>query len=147
MLSTRPSKSSLSQKRAAQQPFLFGALTTFVAVLVGCNGSEPEPASTGLVSEQAASATTTRSGAAIVSQYCAVCHERGLYNAPKLTDPVAWQPRLAAGQEALWQAVWQGKLAMPARGNCHDCSEAELRAALEHMLTTVAAVPQAAVAE
>ena len=78
--------------------------------------------------------TAPRSAEAIVNQYCAVCHARGLYNAPKIGDAVAWQAKLAEGRDHLWQVVLHGEKAMPPRGNCHDCSDAELRAAMDYLL-------------
>ena len=78
--------------------------------------------------------TAGRSGEAIVEQYCAVCHSRGLYNAPKIGDAAAWQTKLAEGREHLWQVVLNGEKAMPPRGNCHDCSDTELRAAMDYLL-------------
>ncbi len=85
----------------------------------------------------AAAVAGQRSGEQIVNQYCLTCHGRGLYNAPKLDDVAAWQTRLAAGDAVLWQSLQQGKLAMPARGTCGDCTDDELRAALNHLLAQV----------
>ncbi len=83
-----------------------------------------------------------RSGEAIVAQYCAVCHGRGLYNAPKIGDTAAWQSKLAEGREHLWQVVLHGEKAMPPRGNCPDCSDAELRAAMDYLIGPALPAPQ-----
>lgn len=79
--------------------------------------------------------TGPRSAAAIVAQHCSVCHERGLYDAPRLGDAEAWRKRLLTeGRDHLWQVVLTGEKAMPPRGNCHDCSDEELRAAFDYLL-------------
>lgn len=78
-------------------------------------------------------AATTRSGEAVYQTACVACHGTGVAGAPKLSDAAAWAPRLAQGKETLWQHVWQGFNAMPPKGACGDCSEAELRAAVGYL--------------
>ena len=79
---------------------------------------------------------TPRSGEQVVRQHCLQCHERGLFGAPIFRDAPAWQAKLAeAGPAHLWQVVLNGEKAMPPRGNCHDCSDDELRAAVDYLLT------------
>lgn len=119
---------------------LFTAVVTSL-LLAACSEPEaPGPVAKAPIASEPAVASQ-RSGEKIVAQYCLTCHGRGLYNAPKLDDVAAWQTRLAAGDEVLWQSLLQGKQAMPARGNCFDCSNEELRAALNHLLAQVSAVP------
>ncbi len=129
------------------RPFTMLMLLLIAPLLTGCAEPEAEPGSgpdqhsenePALVAPVAGS---PRSGAALVNQYCLTCHGRGLYNAPKLDDTVAWQPRLAAGNDVLWQSLLHGKKAMPARGTCNDCSDDELRAALNHLLAQVSVHP------
>jgi cytochrome c5 len=66
---------------------------------------------------------------------CAACHNSGAAGAPKLGDAAAWSGRIAAGSDALMASVINGKNAMPPRGACTDCSDADLKAALEYLVS------------
>ncbi len=92
-------------------------------LLAGC-GHEPRP-------------DTVMSGEQVYQKYCVACHGRGLNGAPVYGDREAWAPKLAEGEEHLWQVVLNGEQAMPPRGLCQQCSDAELRAAFDYMLAPV----------
>ncbi len=66
---------------------------------------------------------------------CNACHVAGVAGAPKFGDKAAWAPRAQLGVAALTASVVKGKGAMPAMGGQMNASEAELRAAVEYMLT------------
>lgn len=70
---------------------------------------------------------------ALYSRTCAVCHVSGAAGAPKTGDAMAWQPRLAKGMDVLVNSVRNGMGAMPPRGVCMDCSDAEYQALIELM--------------
>lgn len=70
---------------------------------------------------------------ALYSRTCAVCHVSGAAGAPKTGDAAAWQPRLVKGMDALVNSVRNGMGAMPPRGVCMDCSDAEYQALIELM--------------
>lgn len=72
-------------------------------------------------------------GKATYDVSCAVCHAGGIANAPKFGDKEAWAPRIATGLDSLLAAVTKGKGAMPPKGACADCSEADLKAAIQYM--------------
>lgn len=74
-----------------------------------------------------------RSGEAVYAATCAACHDSGAAGAPRGGDRVAWAPRLAQGMDMLTQHAMQGFKAMPAKGGCAECSEAEIRAVVEHL--------------
>lgn len=76
----------------------------------------------------------TRDGATVYSASCAACHDTGAAGAPKLGDKPAWQPRIAQGSEAIYKHVFAGLNAMPPRGACINCSDAELKAAADHLI-------------
>lgn len=85
---------------------------------------------------------TPRTGEQVVREHCLQCHERGLFGAPTFRDGPAWQAKLAeAGPAHLWQVVLNGEKAMPPRGNCHNCSDEELRAAVDYLLTEAGQPP------
>lgn len=76
-----------------------------------------------------------RTGRAVYDKHCQACHLGGLNNAPKLGDVEAWAPRLAKGMDELFRNTKEGfaNFLMPAMGTCMDCTDAELRAAIEYM--------------
>lgn len=89
-----------------------------------------EAATTG---DSAAAQSQTRSGEAVYAATCAACHDSGAAGAPRGGDRVAWAPRLAQGADLLAQHAVHGFKAMPPKGGCAECSEAEIRAAVEHL--------------
>ena len=66
---------------------------------------------------------------------CKMCHITGELNSPKFGDKAAWAPRIATGVDALVASVKAGKNAMPPRGTCMECSDEDLRAAVEYMVS------------
>ena len=79
--------------------------------------------------------TLLADGLATYTKTCAVCHTAGVAGAPKLGDKAAWASRINSGVDALLASVSAGKGAMPPKGTCMDCSEADLKAALEYMVS------------
>jgi cytochrome c5 len=73
-------------------------------------------------------------GESVYTGVCLRCHGTGEYGAPRLGDPVAWQPRFHAGVDHLLDQAVEGLGAMPPRGGKDDLSDAELRAAIVFML-------------
>jgi cytochrome c5 len=75
---------------------------------------------------------------AIVDRYnkaCVVCHAAGVANAPKLGVVEDWKPRLAKGADKMLLSVKNGMGAMPPRGMCGDCSDADFKALIAYMST------------
>ena len=81
-----------------------------------------------------ASGGSPRSGQAVYDSSCFICHAAGVGGAPIFQNVEEWAPRLAKGLDALWDTTLNGLNAMPARGTCMDCSDDELRAAMDYML-------------
>lgn len=75
-----------------------------------------------------------RSGDAVYTAKCATCHATGAAGAPKLGDAAAWAPRIAKGMDVLYTSAISGLNGMPAKGLCFDCSDDELKAAVDHMV-------------
>lgn len=65
---------------------------------------------------------------------CAVCHEAGVAAAPKFRNAAEWKPRMSVGVDGLLKSAIAGKGAMPPKGTCMQCSDKELRMAIEYML-------------
>ena len=82
-----------------------------------------------------AAAAAPRSGDEVYNSACAACHASGVAGAPKLGDQGAWGARASKGVDALLSSVVNGLNAMPPKGGCATCSDAELKGAIEHMLS------------
>jgi len=70
----------------------------------------------------------------IYNTYCKACHAAGVAGAPKLDDAAAWAPRIEKGMDTLMDHVVNGFNAMPPKGTCMSCSEADLKATVEYMI-------------
>jgi cytochrome c5 len=76
-------------------------------------------------------------GKAVYEKACVACHASGVAGAPKLGDKAAWSTRLGKGLDALTKTVIAGKGAMPPRGGNTALSDAEIKAAVSHMVAAV----------
>lgn len=93
-------------------------------------GSVPASAAAG-----ASVAAEPRSGDAVYNSACAACHTSGVAGAPVLGDQAAWSARAAKGVDGLLSSAINGLNAMPPKGACATCSDDELKAAIEYMLS------------
>lgn len=96
-----------------------------------------------LASNAASAVDADPAGITVYKKACIVCHGTGVANAPRLGDQAAWQPRMAQGIDRLLATSLAGKGAMPPRGTCADCSDDDLKAAIEYMLIQVGYEPAA----
>ena len=81
-----------------------------------------------------AGAVQAADGKAVYDKTCSVCHASGVANAPKFGDKAAWAPRVATGRDALLASVVKGKGAMPPKAGASNLSDADLQAAIDHMI-------------
>ena len=92
------------------------------------------PLSAAVAGAKGAAASAKPDGAKVYGAGCNVCHAAGVAGAPKFGDKAAWGPRLGQGLDTLTTSVIKGKGAMPPRGAVANASDADLRAAVEHMV-------------
>ncbi len=78
-------------------------------------------------------ATAGRSGETLYNSFCVACHSIGLANAPKFADSAAWGKLLERGMDDLVSSAKKGKNVMPPMGTCADCSDDELKSAIQFM--------------
>ncbi len=76
-------------------------------------------------------------GQATYKSTCMSCHATGAAGAPKLGDKAAWAPRIKKGMDALLQSSIKGipGTAMMPKGMCAACSNDDLKAAVEYMVS------------
>jgi len=71
----------------------------------------------------------------IIAKHCNACHGTGLLGAPKIGDTAAWKERAdhQGGLDGILAKAITGINAMPPKGTCADCSDADLKGAIEKM--------------
>ncbi len=65
---------------------------------------------------------------------CSACHAAGVAGAPKFGDKAAWAPFIATGMDAMMAVALKGKGAMPPKGGCMDCTDAQIKSTIEYMV-------------
>ncbi|MDP2744999.1 cytochrome c5 family protein [Pseudomonas sp.] len=82
-----------------------------------------------------AAGSAARSADDIIAAHCGACHTAGVLDAPKIGDSAAWKARAEAkgGLDGILATAISGINSMPPKGTCGDCSDDELRAAIEKM--------------
>ncbi|MEK6744892.1 MAG: c-type cytochrome [Nitrospirota bacterium] len=91
----------------------------------------------GIVVSMAAAADAAkaaRTGKQVYESVCIACHGTGAAGAPKFGD-TAWVEReKKEGLKELVKDAIKGERAMPPKGGCTDCSDNEIRAAVQYMI-------------
>jgi len=82
----------------------------------------------------ASASSGPRSGEDVYTSKCSSCHATGAAGAPKFGDAGAWAPRIGKGDETLYTNAIGGFNGMPAKGLCFDCSDDEIKGAVDHMV-------------
>ena len=82
-----------------------------------------------------AKAPAAADGKGVYDKVCFACHQQSVAGSPKLGDKAAWAPRLQTGTGAMVQSVVKGKGAMPPKAGNPSLSDAEIRAAVEFMVS------------
>jgi cytochrome c5 len=83
---------------------------------------------------EAAGGGKPRDGATVYNAVCMACHAAGVAGAPKSGNKGDWAPRIAKGTDALVKSAIAGKGAMPPKGGNASLSDAEVKAAVEHLI-------------
>jgi len=74
-------------------------------------------------------------GKAVFDATCVACHGAGIAGAPKVGDKAAWTPRIAKGNDALYQSALKGKGAMPPKGGNTALKDEDVKAAVDYMVS------------
>ena len=76
----------------------------------------------------------SRSGDDVYNTSCKTCHGSGMAGAPKFGAPEQWAARIDKGMDTMYTSAISGFQGMPPKGLCMDCSDDELKAAVDHMI-------------
>lgn len=80
-----------------------------------------------------------QAGRKIFKEFCASCHDKDPIidlKAPLMGDKKIWIQLNKINNSILLKRTIEGHGAMPARGGCFECSDAQLNEALQYMLKT-----------
>lgn len=95
-----------------------------------------EPAAPGTATAAAAGGKpAAMDGKTVYNTTCSACHATGAAGAPKFGDKAAWAARIKTGTAALVKVALLGKGAMPPKGGNASLSDAEVRAAVEYLVS------------
>lgn len=85
----------------------------------------------------ASASSEPRSGEEVYNAACAACHGTGAGGAPVYGDVAAWAERITKGTDALHDSGINGiaGTGMIAKGGCMNCSDQEVMAAVDYMVT------------
>ena len=95
----------------------------------------PAPAAPAAAAPAAAAPAAAVDGEKVYKGICFSCHDVGVAGSPKLGDKAAWAPRIATGNDTLYGTAINGKNAMPAKGGNPALSDAEIKAAVDFMVS------------
>jgi cytochrome c5 len=105
------------------------------AAAAPAKGAAPAESAKVAAAPAAAASAAKPDGKKIFETTCTMCHGAGVAGAPKFGDKAAWAPRIATGLDTLVKTAIAGKGAMPAKGGNNALSDAEVRAAVEYMVS------------
>jgi cytochrome c5 len=98
----------------------------------------PAPAIASVTVPPAASkgaASAAAGGKDVYDKVCTACHSAGVAGAPKFGDKAAWAPRVKEGKDHLYASALKGKGAMPPKGGNPALSDADVKAAVDYMVS------------
>ena len=73
-------------------------------------------------------------GKDVYEQVCMKCHRTGLLGAPVTGNKAAWEPRVKAGMDMLYESSLNGKNDMPPKGGKDRLSAEHVKAAVDYMI-------------
>ncbi|MDY7567106.1 c-type cytochrome [Pseudomonas sp. RTC3] len=87
------------------------------------------------VAASAGGAGGAKSADEIIAGHCNACHGTGLLGSPKIGDAADWgnRAKTQGGLEGILAKAITGINSMPPKGTCADCSDAELKSAIQKM--------------
>lgn len=97
--------------------------------------AEPVPASGAQSAAKPGAAPAASTGVQLYNTICQACHATGLAGAPKTGDPAAWKARIAQGTATLHENAIKGIRTMPPKGGAMSASDADVKAAVDYMVT------------
>ncbi len=117
-------------------------LTATIAYMVSKSGgfsqapkAQPKMTqTTPAVEKKSTSPASVVQGKNVYSKVCMACHASGAAGAPIVGNKEQWTPRIAKGADTLIHSALNGFNAMPPKGGCMDCSDADIQTTVHYMI-------------
>ncbi len=126
----RPDPKALAPEAVAER------IKPVAKIEFGPREGAPAPAGQPAPAKPAAQAKAgAADGKAVYDKVCFACHAQSVAGSPKIGDKAAWAPRIKQGMDTLVQSALKGKGAMPPKGGNPSLSDAEVKAAVEFLVS------------
>jgi cytochrome c5 len=137
MSGTKSDHPAMSDKAVAEriQPAGSSKIGNEPSPLLTVPAPAAAPATPAAPGAQATAANDSNKGKAVYDASCVACHGAGVAGAPKSGDAAAWAPRIKAGADALYANALKGKNAMPPKGGNLALADADVKAAVDYMVS------------
>ena len=129
-----PAAAPAAQAAAPAEQAAAPAAAATPAAAAPAETAAPAPAAQAAAPAAAAPAAAV-DGEKVYKGICFSCHDVGVAGSPKLGDKAAWAARIAAGNDSMYGTAINGKNAMPAKGGNPALSDAEIKAAVDFMVS------------
>ena len=129
-----PAAAPAAQAAAPAEQAAAPAAAATPAAAAPAETAAPAPAAQAAAPAAAAPAAAV-DGEKVYKGICFSCHDVGVAGSPKLGDKAAWAARIAAGNDSMYGIAINGKNAMPAKGGNPALSDAEIKAAVDFMVS------------
>lgn len=127
--------STSASSSAAPAPSAPAADTTVAA---SNTSASPAPSGTSPDASNTAAMGAAGAGQDTYGKACVACHGAGVAGAPKLGDKGDWGPRIAQGNDTLYEHALKGytgkKGMMPPKGGNTALADADVKAAVDYMV-------------
>jgi cytochrome c5 len=107
-------------------------------------GAKFEPT---LAKEREPSPAELAQGQSVYGAKCATCHDSGMTGAQKLSDVAAWTALIKQGKDALYASAINGSFGGPAKGGDPNLADADVKLAVDYMVTKAKAAIEAGKAQ
>ncbi len=106
-----------------------------MTLLLGCIGFARQAEAQEMTTAMLSTKYNIAAGKETYNRACALCHDSGVMNAPKVCNIVEWQPRMAQGMDSLVKHVINGINNMPAKGGLESLTLAQCSDAVAYMMS------------
>ena len=130
-----PAAPAAAAPAAPPAPAAAAPAATTAATATATAAPSSAPSAPAAAPAATATASDAGEGKTVYNATCHVCHATGLAGSPKFGDKAAWAPRIATGMDKLYNAALHGLNAMPPKGGNASLSDAQVKAAVDYMVS------------
>jgi len=137
MSGTKSDHPAMTDKAVAEriQPVGSSKIGNEPSPLLTAPAAAAAPATPAAPGAQTAATNDSNKGKSVYDASCMACHGAGVAGAPKFGDAAAWAPRIKTGTDALYTNALKGKNAMPPKGGNLALADADVKAAVDYMVS------------